>query len=139
VIINDTVGFIRDLPPDLIAAFRSTLEEIDGSRLLIHLVDAANPRWQQQIASVDRILVELNVNRIPRLLVLNKTDLIDEMTREAMLRQLSLESGIDAIAISASHRESLRPLLNQIEQLLVIHQERNQQPEPQMGAASPNQ
>jgi GTP-binding protein HflX len=139
VIINDTVGFIRDLPPDLIAAFRSTLEEIDGSRLLIHLVDAANPRWQQQIASVDRILVELNVNRIPRLLVLNKTDLIDEMTREAMLRQLSLESGIDAIAISASHRESLRPLLNQIEQLLVIHQERNQQPEPQMGAAAPNQ
>jgi GTP-binding protein HflX len=139
VIINDTVGFIRDLPPDLITAFRSTLEEIDGSRLLIHLVDAANPRWQQQIASVDRILVELNVDRIPRLLVLNKTDLIDEMTREAMLRQLSLESGIDAIAISASHRESLRPLLNQIEQLLVIHQERNQQPEPQMGAAAPNQ
>jgi GTP-binding protein HflX len=46
VIINDTVGFIRDLPPDLIAAFRSTLEEIDGSRLLIHLVDASNPRWQ---------------------------------------------------------------------------------------------
>src|SRR5947199_3912581 len=59
VIINDTVGFIRDLPPDLIAAFRATLEEIDDSDLLIHLVDASNPRWQQQLDSVERILNDL--------------------------------------------------------------------------------
>ncbi len=49
VIINDTVGFIRDLPPDLLAAFRATLEEISDSDLLIHLVDASNPRWEQQL------------------------------------------------------------------------------------------
>src|SRR5580765_2944627 len=116
VIINDTVGFIRDLPPDLIAAFRSTLEEIDGSRLLVHLVDASNPRWKQQIASVDRILTELHVERIPRLLVLNKRDLIDRATLEAILRELSLESGIEALAISAQRRDSLTPLLEQIEQ-----------------------
>jgi len=122
VIISDTVGFIRDLPPDLIAAFRSTLEEIDGSRLLIHLVDAANPRWRQQIESVNRILNELHVEKIPRLVVLNKRDLIDQSTLGAMVRQLSLESGIETIAISARDRESLRPLLNRVEQLSV-HQE----------------
>src|SRR2546426_5436136 len=54
VIINDTVGFIRDLPPGLVAAFRATLEEISDSTLLIHLIDAANSRWQQQMESVDR-------------------------------------------------------------------------------------
>src|SRR5947209_16443937 len=69
VIINDTVGFLRDLPPDLLSAFRSTLEEIAGSRLLIHLVDAANPRLEQQVASVEAILTELEFNEIPRLLV----------------------------------------------------------------------
>jgi GTP-binding protein HflX len=55
VIINDTVGFIRDLPPDLLAAFRATLEEISDSDLLLHLIDAANPRWLQQLESVERI------------------------------------------------------------------------------------
>jgi GTP-binding protein HflX len=104
------------LPPDLIAAFRSTLEEIDGSRLLIHLVDASNPRWKQQIASVDRILTELHVEKIPRLLVLNKRDLIDRATLDALQRELSLESGIDSLAISAQRRESLAPLLERIEQ-----------------------
>src|SRR5215831_6025226 len=117
VIINDTVGFIRDLPPELIAAFRSTLEEIDGSRLLIHLVDAANPRWKQQIESVDRILTELHVEKIPRALVLNKKDLIDAGTLNAMQRQLALETGVEAIAISAADRQSLRPLLHRLDQL----------------------
>jgi GTP-binding protein HflX len=118
VIINDTVGFIRDLPPDLIAAFRSTLEEIDGSRLLIHLVDASNPRWKQQIASVDRILNDLHVEKIPRLLVLNKIDRVDRPTLEAIARELSLNSGIDALTISAQRRDSLTPLLERIEQSL---------------------
>jgi len=63
VIINDTVGFIRDLPPDLLNAFRSTLEEIAGSRLLAHVVDASNPRWQHRLISVDRILRELEFDK----------------------------------------------------------------------------
>ena len=118
VIINDTVGFIRDLPPDLIAAFRSTLEEIDSSRLLIHLVDAANPRWKQQIESVDRILAELHVEKIPQLLVLNKCDRVDRVTLDAILRELSLDAGIEAITISALRRDSLSPLLERMEQSL---------------------
>jgi len=139
VIINDTVGFIRDLPPDLIAAFRSTLEEIDGSRLLIHLVDASNPRWKQQIGSVDRILTELQVEKIPRLLVLNKRDLIDRATLEAILRELSLESGIDALAISAQRRDSLTPLLERIEQELGIQTAFQIQHEQHSVTTTPNQ
>jgi GTP-binding protein HflX len=139
VIINDTVGFIRDLPPDLIAAFRSTLEEIDGSRLLIHLVDASNPRWKQQIGSVDRILTELQVEKIPRLLVLNKRDLIDRATLEAILRELSLESGIDALAISAQRRDSLTPLLERIEQELGIQTAFQIQHEEHSVTTTPNQ
>src|SRR5712692_3885245 len=118
VIINDTVGFIRDLPPDLLAAFRSTLEEIAGSRLLIHLVDAANPRWEQQVASVDAILAELEFNQIPRLLVFNKTDLQDRSTIDAMVRQVSLRDGAEALAISSLDPRTLAPLLRSIDTAL---------------------
>src|SRR5436853_3594395 len=114
VIINDTVGFIRDLPPDLLEAFRSTIEEIAGSCLLIHLVDAANPRCQQQIASVDRILRELGFDQIPRLLVFNKSDMVDAATVEAIMRICRAESGSDCLAISALHPLTLEPLLRRI-------------------------
>jgi GTPase len=115
VIINDTVGFIRDLPPDLLAAFRSTLEEIAGSRLLIHLVDAANPRWEQQVASVDAILTELEFNQIPRLLVFNKTDLLNQSTIDAMVRQVSLRDGGETLAISSLDPRTLASLLRSID------------------------
>lgn len=118
VIINDTVGFIRDLPPDLLSAFRSTLEEIAGSRLLLHVVDAGNPRWQQHIGSVDRILTELEFNQIPRLLVFNKTDTMDPATVNAMVRQTSIQNGSESIAISALHPETLGPLLRNIGETL---------------------
>ena len=115
VIINDTVGFIRDLPPDLLAAFRSTLEEIAGSRLLIHLVDGANPRWEQQVASVEAILTELEFNQIPRLLVFNKADLLDRPTIDAMVRQVSLRDGAGALAISSLDPRTLASLLRSID------------------------
>jgi GTP-binding protein HflX len=114
VIINDTVGFIRDLPPDLLAAFRSTLEEIAGSRLLLHVVDASNPRWQQQIASVDRILTDLEFDKIPRLLVFNKVDVLDRATVDAMVRQTSIQYGGASIAISALDQSTLGSLLRGI-------------------------
>jgi GTP-binding protein HflX len=121
VIINDTVGFIRDLPPDLLAAFRSTLEEIAGSRLLIHVIDGSNSRWPQQIASVDRILAELEVDQIPRLLVFNKADLVAPWELEAMLRQVSIESGSEPLAISATNSNSFASLLNRIDETLSVH------------------
>jgi GTP-binding protein HflX len=118
VIINDTVGFIRDLPPDLLAAFRSTLEEISGSRLLVHVVDASNPRWQQQIASVDRILTELEFDQIPRLLVFNKVDLIDETSLRAIERLAGCDNSSGCAAISALRPQTLLPMLEQIGQML---------------------
>jgi GTP-binding protein HflX len=114
VIINDTVGFIRDLPPDLLAAFRSTLEEISGSRLLLHVVDASNPRWQQQTTSVDRILRDLEFDKIPRLLVFNKADLVDRASMDAMMRQTSIQQGGSPVGISALDQSSLGGLLRRI-------------------------
>lgn len=111
VIVNDTVGFIRDLPPDLLSAFRATLEEISDSDVLIHLVDASNPRWQQQLESVERILGELDYGRIPRLLVFNKADLVPTDMLEAMIRQASQNGARECISISAMDAQTLRPML----------------------------
>jgi GTP-binding protein HflX len=118
VIINDTVGFIRDLPPDLLAAFRATLEEISDSDLLIHLVDAVNPRWQQQLESVERILGELNFAQIPRLTVFNKADLLDRDSIESILRQASQSEAREVVAVSATKPQSLRPMLERASALL---------------------
>ena len=111
VIINDTVGFIRDLPPDLLSAFRATLEEISDSHLIIHLVDAANPRWAQQVESVERILGELHVAEIPRLTALNKADLVGVEAMEALLRQMQTPGQRECVAISATKAHTLQPLL----------------------------
>ncbi|HST51451.1 MAG TPA: GTPase HflX [Pyrinomonadaceae bacterium] len=111
VIVNDTVGFIRDLPPDLIAAFRATLEEIDDSDLLVHLVDASNPRRQQQLESVERILNELGHTDIPRLVAFNKSDLLPAEELDAILRQFCEVGARDCLAVSALKPDSLRPLL----------------------------
>jgi GTP-binding protein HflX len=118
VIVNDTVGFIRDLPPDLLAAFRATLEEINESDMLIHLVDAANPRWLQQLESVERILGELEFGEIPRFVVFNKADLVDRDSLAAMLRQASQAGSRECIAVSAIDPQSLRPLLEQAGMML---------------------
>lgn len=111
VIVNDTVGFIRDLPPDLLSAFRATLEEISDSNLLIHLVDSANPRWSQQMASVERLLGELHFSEIPRLVALNKSDLVNPGAISIMLRQAMQDGARDCVAISATRPHSLGPLL----------------------------
>ena len=118
VIINDTVGFIRDLPPDLLAAFRATLEEISDSNLLIHLVDASNPRWHQQLESVERILNDLGLNQIPRLVVFNKADLVDRDSMESILRQAALGGARNCISISATEPQTLRPMLERASALL---------------------
>jgi GTPase len=118
VIINDTVGFIRDLPPDLLAAFRATLEEISDSDLLIHLVDASNPRWQQQLESVERILGELHYEQIPRLVVFNKSDLLEDDAMEAIMRQASQNGARECLKISALDPQTMRPMLERIGALL---------------------
>jgi GTP-binding protein HflX len=110
VIINDTVGFIRALPPDLLSAFRATLEEISGSSLLIHAVDVSNPRWTQQVQSVKRILVELKLADIPVILALNKADLLDDEELASGVRRAQPEAS-EVVVISAIREASLSPLL----------------------------
>ena len=118
VIINDTVGFIRDLPPGLLSAFRATLEEISDSKLLIHLIDISNPRWPQQIQSVEKILEELQISRIPSILALNKADLVNAEDAEATVRSLSQGGERQVVNISALKRSSLQPLIESIGQML---------------------
>ena len=80
IIITDTVGFIRDLPLDLARAFRATLEELDEADLLLHVVDAADPARDQQTAAVETILADLGLAETPRILVMNKIDLLPPTT-----------------------------------------------------------
>ena len=118
VIINDTVGFIRDLPKTLVAAFKATLEEIADSDLLVHVVDASNPRAFQQIESVDKILGDLDLNEIPYLIVLNKTDLVKRDTLENLKRQIKLDKERECVAISAIQTKTLKPFISRIGQIL---------------------
>jgi GTP-binding protein HflX len=118
IIINDTVGFIRDLPPGLLSAFRATLEEIGDSTLLIHLVDIGNARWPQQIQSVERILEELHVAEIPAILVLNKADLVDAETLQGISRQLAQGGERAVVAIAATDKKTLPPLLEMVVEML---------------------
>jgi len=74
VVVSDTVGFIRDLPHGLVAAFRATLEETVQADLLLHVVDAASPARGEQAAEVDKVLAEIPAGEAPRLLVWNKID-----------------------------------------------------------------
>ncbi|MDA8432896.1 MAG: GTPase HflX [Nitrospiraceae bacterium] len=109
VVITDTVGFIRDLPKDLMAAFKATLEELEDADLLLHLVDGSNPRFEQHISSVERILSDLNLSGKNRLLVFNKTD------RLAPEEIGNLTVRFDAVAVSALDNRSFEPLLSAIE------------------------
>ncbi|HEV2864504.1 MAG TPA: GTPase HflX [Pyrinomonadaceae bacterium] len=133
VIINDTVGFIRDLPPDLIAAFRATLEEIDDSDLLIHLVDASNPRWHQQVESVETILTDLGHTDLPRLVAFNKTDILAPEDVESILRQASQNGARECFAVSALKPATLRPLLERAGEILardLVFENRPEDSEP---------
>src|SRR5581483_6439803 len=77
VLLTDTVGFIRKLPHHLVASFRATLEETREADLLLHVIDAGSPTWEEQRVVVEQVLDELGVNDRPKLLVFNKIDLLD--------------------------------------------------------------
>jgi GTP-binding protein HflX len=109
VVVTDTVGFIRDLPKDLMAAFKATLEELEDADLLLHVVDVSNTRFEQHMASVERILTELNLSGKKKILVFNKIDALEET--EA--RNLALRFG--ALPVSALDTKTFGPLLAAIE------------------------
>ena len=113
VVITDTVGFIRDLPKDLFAAFRATFEETADADLLLHVVDAGDPAKDKHIETTETLLAELSLSDIPRLLVFNKIDLVAPNEAEGLLR---MHPG--ALLISARSRETTRLLLQRIAELL---------------------
>ena len=112
IIITDTVGFIRDLPKDLVAAFKSTLEELRDADLLLHIVDASNPRYEQHMESVRGILGDLGLSAKPELLVFNKIDRIP--AREARM----LRVRHNAVTVSALDPRTFLPLMAAIESYL---------------------
>ncbi len=112
VLVTDTVGFIRDLPRDLMAAFRATLEELDDADLLFHVVDASDPDCEEQIDAVEGILEQLSLLRKPRLLVFNKADAAPGRTAER------LAECHDGVAISAVARTGFEALLRRAGALL---------------------
>ncbi len=109
LVLTDTVGFIHDLPVELVRAFRATLEELAEADLLLQIVDVADPDFRGQIESVRRTVTDLGVGQTPSLLVFNKIDRLPEADLEGLLR------GYDAIGISALDRETTRPLLTAVE------------------------
>jgi GTP-binding protein HflX len=112
VIITDTVGFIRDLPPDLITAFQATLDELHDADLLLHVVDLSSPHIDEHMQAVETILTDLNLGDIPQLIVLNKADLVSPEVAANMARRYQ------GVAISAHDCETLPPLMHYLQEVL---------------------
>jgi GTP-binding protein HflX len=112
VLLADTVGFIRDLPPELLDAFRATLEEIETSSLILHVVDAAQPEYRLRMEAVVSILEELELSDIPRLVVFNKSDQLGLADREA------LSDRADAVLVSALTGEGTEALVARVGAML---------------------
>lgn len=106
VTLTDTVGFIRRLPPDLKEAFRATLEELDFADVLVLVADASHPEVEEQVNAVLRILEDMELMELPRVLALNKWDRLDEEEQEIMRNTYP-----EGVPISAVTRASLEPLV----------------------------
>jgi GTP-binding protein HflX len=109
VLLSDTVGFIRNLPPALIASFRATLEEVERAEVLLHVRNAASESFEDQKAEVEKVLTELDAKQTRRIEVWNKIDLLPEHAREGLL------SRRDIVAVSAREGIGLERLLSRID------------------------
>ena len=112
ILLSDTVGFIRNLPPTLVTSFRATLEEVERAELLLHVRDASSGMGDDQKAQVEKVLGELEVAGKPVIEVLNKVDLVAREEREGLARA-------GAVAVSGLKKEGLAELLMEIDRLLV--------------------
>ena len=107
------MGFIRNLPKELLAAFRATLEELHEADVLLHLIDVSNPEFEDHIVAVEKILEELGIAAKPTIRVFNKEDRIaDKELLGALCRRF------DAIAVSALNPPTFRALLDKLEWLI---------------------
>ncbi len=124
IVLSDTVGFVRKLPHDLVAAFRATLEEVRAADLLLHVIDVSNAGWRDQAAAVDEVLAQLEVQGTPVIAVYNKMDLLTSglpAEPEDGLRQGAAddpEGMRRPVLVSARARSGIHKLLDQIMQAL---------------------
>jgi GTP-binding protein HflX len=109
VLVTDTVGFIRDLPPELVDAFRATLEELESADVFLHVVDAASPDLERRLAAVRRVLDEIGLATVPEILVFNQVDRLPPGEGRA----LAARHG--AVAVSALQGAGLEELLQRVE------------------------
>lgn len=117
VVIADTVGFIRDLPHDLVAAFRATLEESQEAALLLHVIDSADPERRSRISQVEDVLIEIGAEEVPRIEVFNKIDLRDdeaprvERDEQGRVRRVyvSAKAGLGLDLLLQAIAEQIRP------------------------------
>jgi GTP-binding protein HflX len=117
VVLTDTVGFIRDLPKDLVNAFKATLEELEEADLILHVVDASDPLVMHKKAAVEGILEDLGVHELPRLLVLNKMDATPRILVAALRRATG------GLAVSAAAKLLLDQLVARIVETLFLQGE----------------
>lgn len=139
VSLSDTVGFIRDLPHGLIDAFQATLQEAVDADLLLHVVDAANPNFPEQIAEVQRVLAEIGADGIPQVLVFNKLDALGLERRPAQLQDVYELDGVAVprVFVSARDGEGL-PALRQLLAQRVIASAGTPEEAPEMALELPH-
>ncbi|MFD7921489.1 GTPase HflX [Streptomyces sp. NPDC059740] len=109
----DTVGFVRHLPHDLVEAFRSTMEEVGDSDLILHVVDGSHPQPEEQLATVREVIREVGATHVPEIVVVNKADLADPLVLQRLLRQEKR-----AFAVSARTGQGIDDLLALIDEEL---------------------
>ena len=114
VIITDTVGFIQNLPKELMEAFHTTLEELADANVILHVIDISNPRYRQQKESVEKILKNLKLDKIPTLYVFNKIDRID---LDSFDDKWLLNQGV---LVSATQKQTLKYLVEKLESMVTI-------------------
>jgi GTP-binding protein HflX len=131
VSLSDTVGFIRDLPHGLVDAFQATLQEAADADLLLHVVDASNPNFLEQMAQVDRVLAEIGADTVPQLLVFNKLDLIEPERRPEQLRGVFEVDGepVTRLFVSAAKGIGLDELRAELAQRAVAAMEQGDEAE----------
>ena len=115
--LTDTVGFIKKLPVELVTSFRATLEEVGEADCICHVVDAASPAAEHQLASVEAILADLGIADVPVVKVLNKIDLLADEERTLLLRR-NADRETRTIAISARTGEGVPDLLRRLREVL---------------------
>lgn len=113
VIITDTVGFIKDLPQDILNAFRATLEELRDADLLLHVIDLSNPRYRKQKVIVEEVVESLGLGDIPVLNVYNKIDLV---STDGLA-----DAPLDGVRVSARKKDTFPPLLKEMESAIWGH------------------